>query len=129
MAYSRLSPNDSRNNRSSVVTSLAFRRGGQVAPETKDGAAIYHGDAAHYHEWEFKTRMKLTSGTKEQFPTRMAQVVNGLRGDALAIAMQITQARLMKVPTSLPDKFHSSKQSEASDSDQGDASQGASASM
>ena len=89
MAYSRLSPNDSRT-KSSVVTSLAFRRGGQVAPETKDGAAIYHGDAAYYHEWEFKTRMKLTSGTKEQFPTRMAQVVNGLRGEALAIAMQIT---------------------------------------
>ena len=72
--------------------------------------------------------MKLTSGTKEQFPTRMAQVVNGLREEALAIAMKITQPRLMKAPTSLPDKFHSSKQSEASDSDQ-DGSQGASASM
>ena len=73
--------------------------------------------------------MKLTSGTKEQFPTRMAQVVNGLRGDALAIAMQTTQERLMKAPTSLPDKFHSSKQSEVGDSDQGDTSHGASTCM
>ena len=58
MAYSKLSPNDSRHNRSSVVTSLAFRRGGTVAPETRDGASIYHGDVALHSELELKTKMK-----------------------------------------------------------------------
>ena len=116
MAHSRLSPSDSRHNRSSVVTSLASRRGGQVAPETREGACIYFGDAAQYHEWEFKTTMKLTTCSKEQFPSKMAQVVGGLRGDALAIAVRIGINRLFKVPTSLPDKFHSSQQSEADDS-------------
>ena len=136
MAYSRLSTYDSRNNRSSVVTSLAFRRGGTVAPETRDGACIYFGDASQYHEWEFKTKLKLTSCTKEQFPRAMAQVIGGLRGDALAVAMNIGMDRLTKVPTSLPDKFHSSKQSEAEEDSQADGaddsqtgSQGAAASM
>ena len=52
---------------------------------------IYHGDAANYHEWEFRTRLHVTtSGTNpEKYADAMNKVVDGLRGDALIIAKEV----------------------------------------
>ena len=130
MAYSRLSPNDSRHARSSVVTALAFHRGGVTTQETRDGACVYSGDASQYHEWEFKTRLKLTGCTKDFFPKTMAQVISGLRGDAFTLASRIGAERLFVPPKSLPDKFRSAASSEVDkESEQADGAASAQASM
>ena len=61
----------------------------------------------------------------------MAQVIGGLRNEALQVAMNIGMPRLQKPPASLPDKFHSSKTSDAGDAEEsaGTGTEGGAASM
>ena len=50
------------------VAGLRFGSDRSTAPlETKSGSYIYHGDAARYHDWEFRTllRIKLFDSKKE----------------------------------------------------------------
>ena len=50
------------------VAGLRFGSDRSTAPlETKSGSYIYHGDAAHYHDWEFRTllRIRLFDSKKE----------------------------------------------------------------
>ena len=51
------------------VAGLRFGSDRSTAPlETKSGSYIYHGDAANYHDWEFRTllRIKLFDTKKEK---------------------------------------------------------------
>ena len=64
--------------------------GSNRAPvETRSGAFIYHGDAASYHDWEFRTLLRVelleaqeaASRTAASDPTDGSGVTNG-QGDA-----------------------------------------------
>ena len=65
MSYSRLHQNLTEpRGTSSAVASVLFTRGGDHHQVTKSGSYIYHGDAANFHEWEFRTRLRVrTAGT------------------------------------------------------------------
>jgi len=43
------------------VNGLKFLQGqyGSTPLETKSGSYIYHGDAGHFHDWEFRTRLRI----------------------------------------------------------------------
>ena len=66
-------------------------RGSNHAPmETRSGAFIYHGDAASYHDWEFRTLLRVelleaqeavSSRSAASDPTDGSGVANG-QGDA-----------------------------------------------
>ena len=57
--------------------------------ETKSGSYIYYGDAASFHEWEFRTRLRVKGKKEEYYAEAMSKVVDGLRGDAFVIAQQV----------------------------------------
>ena len=85
MAFSRFATDAP----SSAVASVLHPKAGSAnfAAETKSGAMIYWGDAANFHEWEFKTRLRLQNKEdKSQYTTQMSMVVEGLRGDAFVVA-------------------------------------------
>ena len=60
---------------SSVVSSVLYLRdaAGNHA-ETRSGAYIYCGDAASFHEWEFRTRLRIAGATGEQYIEAMSTV-------------------------------------------------------
>ena len=45
---------------------------GTLPPETRSGSYIYSGDPAYFHDWEFRTlmRLKLYEDAKEPRPKR-----------------------------------------------------------
>ena len=53
--------------------------------ETSTGAYIYHGDAASFHEWEFRIRPRIAGKSGDQHIEAMS---NGLRGDASVAAQE-----------------------------------------
>ena len=97
MSYSRLhqSLHEPRGT-SSAVASVLFSRGGVHHQVTKSGSYIYHGDAATFHEWEFRTRLRVrTAGIDpDRYADAMSKVVDGLRGDAFIIAKEVGLERL-----------------------------------
>ena len=97
MSYSRLHQNlvEPRGT-SSAVASVLFTRGGDHTQVTKSSSYIYHGDAATFHEWEFRTRLRVrTAGTDpDRYADAMSKVVDGLRGDAFIIAKEVGLERL-----------------------------------
>ena len=101
MSYSRLHQNlvEPRGT-SSAVASVLFPRGGDHHQVTKSGSYIYHGDAANFHEWEFRTRLRVrTAGTDpDRYADVMSKVVDGLRGDAFIIAKEVGLDRLWYCP-------------------------------
>ena len=97
MSYSRLQQhfNEPRGT-SSAVASVLFTRGGDRHEVTKSGSYIYHGDASQYHEWEFRTRLRVKAAGRdpERYADVMSKVVDGLRGDAFIIAKEVGLDRL-----------------------------------
>ena len=92
MSYSKLHQNFGEpRGTSSAVASVLFTRGGDRHEVTKSGSYIYNGDAANFHEWEFRTRLRVkTGGTDpERYADVMSKVVDGLRGDAFIIAKEV----------------------------------------
>ena len=97
MSYSRLTQNFTEpRGTSSAVASVLFSRGVDRHEVTKSGSYIYHGDAASFHEWEFRTRLRVkTAGIDpERYADAMSKVVDGLRGDAFIIAKEVGLDRL-----------------------------------
>ena len=66
--------------------------------ETKSGSFIYHGDAASYHEWEFRTKLAIMNETGDQYATAISKVVDGLRGDAFVIAQTVGLDAFKQLP-------------------------------
>ena len=62
--------------------------------ETKGGSYIYHGDAATFHEWEFRTTLRVHGKKDEYYAEAMSKVVDGLRGDAFTVAQECGLAAL-----------------------------------
>ena len=60
--------------------------------ETKSGPYIYDGSVAHFHEWEFRTEMRMTAAlasngngkgdgdNQDKVAAAVKRVVEGLRG-------------------------------------------------
>ena len=57
---------------------------------------VFAGDAASFHEWQFRLQIKKSFCTAEELPALTANVVDALRGEALSCAMEIGLAKLMK---------------------------------
>ena len=71
---------------SSAVTSVLHTGGMRNNIEvTKAGSYIYRGDASNFHEWEFRTRLRLKAAGDDEgrYAEQMSKVVDGLQGDAL----------------------------------------------
>ena len=49
---------------------------------------MYYGDATNYHEWEFRTRLRMKGKNAEQYPEAVSRIMEGLRGDAIIIAQE-----------------------------------------
>ena len=47
-----------------------------------------YGDAASFHEWEFRTRLYIAGKTGDQYIEAMSKVCAGLRGDAIIAAQE-----------------------------------------
>ena len=87
MAYSQ---NDHQRGHSSAVSSVLFSTGNHTSSETRGGSYIYSGDASSFHEWEFRTRMRLhKSRDPDKYSEAMSRVIDGLRGDAFTIAQEV----------------------------------------
>ena len=74
---------------SAAVSSVLYSRPDAEHSETKRGSYVYWGDAANFHEWEFRTRLKILSVKEEDRTKIIAECVDGLRGDAFTVAQQI----------------------------------------
>ena len=97
MSYSRLTQRHSEpRGTSSAVASVLFSRGGDHHQVTKSGSYIYNGDASNFHEWEFRTRLRVRAAGSdpEKYAEVMSKVVDGLRGDAFIIAKEVGLERL-----------------------------------
>ena len=91
MAFSRFAADD--RGHSSAVASVLFSRGSDKQPETtKSGSYIYDGSAGNYHEWEFRTRLRMKASGEEdpgRYAEAMSKVVDGLRGEAFVVAKEL----------------------------------------
>ena len=97
MSYQRLTnTHDQQRGHSSAVSSLMFHNGGGGQyTETKSGSYVFSGDSAVYHEWEFRTKLRMVGLDGNQYQTAMSKVVKGLRGDVFIIAQEVGIERLM----------------------------------
>eukprot|EP00971_Amphidinium_carterae_P328063 6459758-Amphidinium_carterae.1 len=79
-----------------ALDSLRYRRGPSGLTETKHGSLIYDGNPAGYHEFEFRARLKIAAAKEDDKAQAMMKIVEGLRGDAFAMAQDIGMTELMK---------------------------------
>ena len=75
---------------SSAVSAMLYLRdaAGNHA-ETRSGAYIYYGDAASFHEWEFRTRLRIAGKTGDPYIDAMSKVCDGQRRDAFVAAQEV----------------------------------------
>ena len=52
---------------SAVSSVLYFRDAAGNHAETRSSAHIHYGDAASFHEWEFRTRLRLAGQNSHQY--------------------------------------------------------------
>jgi hypothetical protein len=45
---------------------MFVRAGGEKHEITKSGSYVYYGDASQYHEWEFRTRLKVKAAGDDE---------------------------------------------------------------
>ena len=75
---------------SSAVSSVMFSTGRHTLPETRGGSYIYDGAAAEFHEWEFRTRLKLhRNKDPDRYSEAMSKIIDGLRGNAFIVAQGV----------------------------------------
>ena len=64
MSYSKLhNPIRTDEGRSGAVQAVLFQTGPITWQETKQGSIIFSGEAATFHDWEFRARMKMAGCT------------------------------------------------------------------
>ena len=65
--------------------------------ETNSCSYIYDGSISAFHEWDFRTQMRIAGASDDSEQRRAAkEVIEGLRGDAFDLAMDVGLARLME---------------------------------
>jgi hypothetical protein len=77
-----------------AVASLRYDATSNV-DETRQGIFVCNGDAARFREWELRTQVRWSSSKEEDKPRAMAQIVEGLRGEAALTAMDVGLEVLM----------------------------------
>ena len=79
-----------------ALASLRFQRNAQDYKESRQGMTFFAGDAASFHEWQFRLQINKLLCTAEELPALTAKVVDALCGEALSCAMEIGLAKLME---------------------------------
>ena len=79
-----------------ALASLRYQRNTQGYEESRQGMTVFAGDAASFHEWQFRLQIKKSLCTAEELPVLTAKVIDALRGEALSCAMEIGLAKLME---------------------------------
>ena len=74
----------------------------EIMFETRTGAYIYYGDAASFHEWEFRTGLRIAGKTGDQYIEAMSKVCDGLRGDAFVAAQEVGFDNLCAIVDGIP---------------------------
>ena len=64
--------------------------------ETRNGAFVYDEAPGKFHEWEFRTMVKWQSSEEHKRLQSLSTIVDGLRGEAARIAMDIGHATLLR---------------------------------
>jgi hypothetical protein len=79
------------------MAAFKFRKGdAPFLDEARQGYVVYPGAAAEFHEWEFRTTLRMSTAAKpERKAVAMAKIADALRGEALHIAMTIGLCELM----------------------------------
>ena len=78
-----------------AVASLRYDPASQVE-ETKGGVFVYDGTASRFHEWSFRSTMRWRSCKEADQQKTMNMVVEGLRGEAAQVAMDIGMEELLR---------------------------------
>ena len=90
MSYSKLHQNYNQNGHGSAISSVMHTSGITTMTETKQGAYVYGAEPASYHEWEFRTRLRMQNKKDpEKYAEAISKVVEGLRGDAFVVAQTV----------------------------------------
>ena len=76
MAYNRLHANYDHPGHSSSVSSVMYTANSHSPTETRLGAIVYYGDAGSFHEWEFRTRLKMQGVPDEKYAEAMSKVID-----------------------------------------------------
>ena len=71
-----------------ALSSLKFDASTHVA-ENRGGYLIFDGSNEKYHEWEFRTTMRIKTAKKDDKLKVVQEVVDSLRGDAASVAIDI----------------------------------------
>ena len=79
-----------------ALASLRFQRNAQDYEGSRQGMTVFAGDAASFHEWQFRLQIKKSLCTADELPALTAKVVDALRGEALSWGMEIGLAKLME---------------------------------
>ena len=78
-----------------AVASLRYRPNASLPEESKFGYVVFSGDPVDYHHWCFRTELKFATCKDEDAPRTMREVIENLKGDALAVAIEIGSAALL----------------------------------
>ena len=79
-----------------ALASLRFQRNAQDYEESRQGMTVFAGDAASFHEWQFRLQIKKSLCTADELLALTAKVVDASRGEAVSCAMEIRLAKLME---------------------------------
>ena len=82
----------------SAISSVLFAQGKTFYQETETGSFVYWGEAGDYHEWEFRTRLRMRGKQGKDYTEEVSKVVDGLRGDAFITAREFGLEELGKGP-------------------------------
>ena len=72
-----------------ALASLRFQRNAQDYEETRQGMTVFAGDAASFHEWQFRLQIKKSLCKAEELPALTAKVVDSLRDQALSVPWRL----------------------------------------
>ena len=70
--------------------------------ETRSGAYNFYGDAASFHKWVFRTRLRIAGKTGDQYSEATSKVCDGQRGDAFVAAQEVGSHNLCEIVDGTP---------------------------
>ena len=70
--------------------------------DTRLGSYVYCGDAASFHELEFRTRFRVAATTGDHYLEAVSMVCDGLRGDAFIAAEEVGFDSLFEIVKGTP---------------------------
>ena len=103
-----------------ALASLRYRKDDDHSKITdKHGSYLFDGTTADFHEWQFRVLMKMAATAEKDRTSVSAKIVDGLRGDAFAIAMEIGSTKILNdggidiLIATLADRIFPMKEAEA----------------